>query len=127
VQTALLNLAINACDAMPDGGKLTFKTEAVDIAEGELRDTPTGKQLPVGRYLKVSVADTGQGISTGIISRIFEPFFTTKKVGKGTGLGLASVYGCVESHNGYVKVDSVVGEGAVFSLFFPLSSPLVIV
>ncbi|HTO94429.1 MAG TPA: PAS domain S-box protein, partial [Bacteroidota bacterium] len=120
---ALLNLCINARDAMMDlsdgraGGRLTIRTLVVDgdvLASREEAD-------PARRYVEISVADQGVGMSDATIQRIFEPFFTTKEFGKGTGLGLALVYGVVRTHGGFIDVDSRLGEGTVFRLYFPVT------
>jgi two-component system CheB/CheR fusion protein len=120
LQNAVLNLALNARDAMPDGGKLTFATDTAELDEEACR----ARSLAVapGRYLQVSVADTGVGIDGQIMERIFEPFFTTKERGRGTGMGLAAVYGTVKSHGGAVTVESQPGRGSTFVLHLPLSS-----
>ncbi|HTS00716.1 MAG TPA: PAS domain S-box protein, partial [Bacteroidota bacterium] len=121
---ALLNLCINARDAMmeasggrPKGGRLTIRTLVVDgdvLASREEAD-------PARRYVEISVADQGVGMSDATVQRIFEPFFTTKEFGKGTGLGLALVYGVVRTHGGFIDVDSRLGEGTVFRLYFPVT------
>jgi PAS domain S-box-containing protein len=118
LESALLNLAINARDAMPGGGRLcitldTKKVDSTTFAEALF-------EVKEGLYARISVTDTGTGMCKEIKDRIFEPFFTTKEVGKGTGLGLASVYGCVKQHNGYITVKSQVGEGTQFDLYFPI-------
>ncbi|MBN2209067.1 MAG: PAS domain S-box protein [Candidatus Coatesbacteria bacterium] len=117
IQQALMNLAVNARDAMPDGGELTFHSEVVDLNPGECDALPG---LSPGRYLVVEVVDTGIGIPDDVQSRVFEPFFTTKKQGEGIGMGLAMVYGIVSNHGGCVRIKSSPGEGATFRLFLPL-------
>jgi PAS domain S-box-containing protein len=112
VQTALLNLAINARDAMPSGGTLR-------IASGNLCVEDAEADLPAGEYATVVVQDTGTGMSEEVQARLFEPFFTTKEVGKGTGLGLAQVYGFVRQSGGTVRVHSVVGEGTTITILLP--------
>ena len=115
VQQVFLNLAINARDAMPDGGRLTFATGLSDLDEA-----PAGELgARAGRYVVVSVTDTGCGIPEGIIDRIFEPFFTTKDQGKGTGMGLAMVYGIVRNHGGAVRARRGPAAGTVFEVFLP--------
>jgi two-component system cell cycle sensor histidine kinase/response regulator CckA len=115
----IINLAVNARDAMPGGGTLTITTGA------ETFSTPTdigvAEQVPAGRYVRISVADTGKGIPPEHLGRIFEPFFSTKKEipGAGTGLGLATVYGVVRQTGGFVLVDSAVGKGAIFTIYLP--------
>ncbi len=117
IQQALLNLAVNACDAMPDGGRLLVTSEVVAIDYDFCR---THVDLTPGRYVKVTVSDTGIGIPKANLHRIFEPFFTTKGPGKGTGLGLAMVYGITKSHGGAITVRSEQGSGTRFGLYFPL-------
>ena len=112
LHNAVLNLALNARDAMPNGGTLCFSTEFMESCH----DLPS---LEEG-CLKIAVSDTGTGMTEETRKRIFEPFFTTKEIGKGTGLGLASVYGTVLSHKGTIKVDSVVGKGSTFTFFLPM-------
>jgi two-component system cell cycle sensor histidine kinase/response regulator CckA len=115
VEQVLLNLFVNASDAMPGGGKLFLKTDTVTHREIPRK----GYTIHPGPYVRLTVADTGVGIDKEIIDRIFDPFFTTKKMGRGTGLGLASAYGIVKSHNGYIDVVSEKGQGSTFSVYFP--------
>lgn len=121
VQSALLNLAVNARDALPDGGILKFETRDRLMFENETRIGPF--LLPPGAYIPLSVSDSGVGMSGETIERIFEPFFTTKKEGKGTGMGLAAVFGTMKSHGGAITVESCVGKGTAFQLLFPLAHP----
>jgi PAS domain S-box-containing protein len=116
LQMALLNLGINACDAMDGAGTLTFATRNVTV-DGEHE---AAHNLPAGPYVEISVRDTGCGMDEATRARIFEPFFTTKEVGRGTGLGLASVYGCVKYHGGAVLVDTAPSEGSTFRLLLPM-------
>jgi signal transduction histidine kinase len=119
LQNVVMNLAVNARDAMPEGGKLKIAT-----AEKELTAASAPLQvnnIAPGIFLEVSVADTGIGMDEETKQRIFEPFFTTKEPEKGTGLGLASVYGTVKNHNGIIEVDTVKGEGTTFTIYFPLA------
>jgi two-component system cell cycle sensor histidine kinase/response regulator CckA len=116
----LLNLAVNARDAMPKGGRLIIETSAVQFDEVMAAQT---SQARPGSYACVSVTDTGGGISPEILPRIFEPFFTTKDFGKGTGLGLATVFGIVQQHQGWINVYSEVGQGTTFRVYLPLTQP----
>lgn len=116
MEQVLINLAVNARDAMTGGGKLTIKTQTYENAKPE----KTGDdELPVGKWVRIDVADSGHGMPPEVMARIFEPFFTTKDVGQGTGLGLATVYGIVRQTGGYLHVDSSVGIGTTFSIFLP--------
>jgi PAS domain S-box-containing protein len=112
----LMNLIINARDAMPDGGTLTISAENLFIDQNYAR---MNFEATVGSYIVITVADTGTGIPPKILERIFEPFFTTKELGKGTGLGLSTVIGIIKSHGGFVKVDSAVGKGSQFQVYLP--------
>ncbi len=118
LQNSLLNLGVNARDAMPHGGFLTYTTSVKDMDVAANRSL--GISLAVGRYLEIAVSDTGIGMTKGLMDHIFEPFFTTKAVGKGTGLGLASVYGTVRSHQGELHVQSEPGVGSVFKMYLPI-------
>jgi PAS domain S-box-containing protein len=116
MEQVLLNLAVNARDAMPKGGRLTVRIFIVGLDETHVQHHPEAR---VGRFVCVSKTDTGCGIPPGNIQRIFEPFFTTKEVGKGTGLGLATVYGIVKQHRGWIEVESTVGKGTTFRIYIP--------
>jgi CheY-like chemotaxis protein len=116
LEGALLNLCLNARDAMPEGGRLEVSATNVSVDEALARANPG---VALGTYVRVSVADTGTGIAPEIADRIFDPFFTTKPLGKGTGLGLSMVAGIVKNHGGFVQVESEPGRGAGFRLFFP--------
>ncbi len=117
IEQVLLNLIVNAADAMPTGGDLFFKTE--NVTERDMRNKPYKPKQ--GAYVLITVRDTGLGMDQSTMERIFDPFFTTKGLSKGTGLGLASVYGIVKAHGGYIDVDSVKGQGSTFSIYLPAS------
>jgi signal transduction histidine kinase/ActR/RegA family two-component response regulator len=116
LEQVLINLTVNACDAMPEGGKLSIATRNIIVDEKFATQRPP---LKPGEYVLISVADTGSGMDAVTKSRIFEPFFTTKEQGKGTGLGLATVYGVVKQSGGYIWVESEPGKGARFEVFLP--------
>jgi PAS domain S-box-containing protein len=118
LEQVLLNLAVNSRDAMPKGGLLAIKIATVRVDASHAAEHP---EACIGDYACLSVTDTGCGIPPEIQRRIFEPFFTTKEVGKGTGLGLATVYGIVKQHKGWIEVESEVGRGTAFNVFLPLS------
>ena len=111
-----MNLAVNARDAMQDGGKLTIKTANSDLDDEVMR---RDSEATAGEYVTVTVSDTGTGIPDDVKAHIFDPFFTTKEVGKGTGLGLSTCYGIVEQNGGQIHVDSEPGEGATFKIYLP--------
>ncbi|MEN9308043.1 MAG: hypothetical protein RL173_1975 [Fibrobacterota bacterium] len=119
LQNALMNLGINASHAMPEGGRLSFTLENIELAQEYCQASPF--ELDAGTYLAISVRDTGTGMPPEVMSRIFEPFFTTKKEGEGTGLGLAAVYGSIQDHHGAITVYSDVGTGTIFQIFLPVS------
>ncbi len=116
LETAVLNLAINARDAMPNGGELKISTDNVHIGSGDL---PNAEDMVPGDYVVLKVADTGHGIPADIMAKVVQPFFTTKEVGKGSGLGLSMVYGFVKQSGGQVRIDSVEGHGTTIELYLP--------
>jgi signal transduction histidine kinase/ActR/RegA family two-component response regulator len=120
MEQVLLNLVVNARDAMPCGGQLLITTEGVSLGAAYARTNPEAR---AGEFVCLSVSDTGTGIAPEHLERVFEPFFTTKEPGKGTGLGLATVYGIVKQHQGWVEVSSRVGEGTTFKIFLPAIPP----
>jgi signal transduction histidine kinase/CheY-like chemotaxis protein len=119
IEQVLMNLAVNARDAMDKGGTLTISIRDVEIDDAYAQTHPDAH---AGSFTALCVADTGRGIEPETMTRIFEPFFTTKEVGKGTGLGLATVYGIVKQHEGWIEVISEPGKGATFTVFFPARS-----
>ena len=119
MEMVLLNLAVNARDAMPEGGRLSIRSESVEFKTGEIHGPA---KVNSGSFACVCVEDTGSGIAPEVLPHLFEPFFTTKEVGKGTGLGLASAYGIVKQHQGWIEVDSQPGCGARFKIFLPLQT-----
>jgi PAS domain S-box-containing protein len=121
LENAILNLVINARDAMPDGGRLTIRTEPVEI--GAVQSAQ--QSVPPGTYLKLSVGDTGVGMPAAVLGKAFEPFFTTKPIGQGTGLGLSMVYGFAGQSGGFATIDSRVGHGTTINLFLPGSDAVI--
>ena len=124
IEQVLLNLYVNAADAMPSGGDLYIQTENVQFDINHLNRFSF--KVKLGKYVKISVTDTGTGIDEETQQRIFEPFFTTKEIGQGTGLGLASAYGIIKNHDGFIDVSSEKGGGATFAIFLPASAKKVI-
>ncbi len=118
VEQIVMNLAVNSRDAMPKGGKFIITTSAAEIDAAYLRQHP---EAHVGSFVCLTVSDTGCGMERKVLQRIFEPFFTTKEVGKGTGLGLATVYGVVKQHHGWIEVQSEIGVGTTFKVFIPVA------
>ena len=118
-EQVVMNLVINARDAMPEGGRLSVRVEELDVDEAAAVTLTEGN---AGRYARLSVSDTGTGMSEQTRARLFEPFFTTKERGKGTGLGLSIVYGIVKQSGGYISVSSELGRGATFYIFLPVAA-----
>jgi PAS domain S-box-containing protein len=117
LEQVVMNLSLNAKDAMPEGGRLVFKTANMVLDD---KYAKTHLELVPGEYVLLSISDTGYGMDKETLEHIFEPFFTTKETGKGTGLGLAMVYGIVKNHGGYIMCDSKPGEGTIFKIYFPV-------
>jgi PAS domain S-box-containing protein len=119
VEQVIMNLSVNARDAMSEGGKITIKTENVYLSESEIKLIPESRS---GQFIRCSIEDSGYGISPDVIQNIFDPFFSTKEAGKGTGLGLSVVYGIVKKHNGWINAYSEVGTGTIFKIYLPATS-----
>jgi CheY-like chemotaxis protein len=117
IEQVLLNLFVNAWQAMPEGGELYLETSIADLDETVCKP----HQVQPGSYVKISVTDTGTGMDEAIRQQIFDPFFTTKEKGRGTGLGLASAYGVIKNHGGIITVASVVNQGTTFDIYLPVS------
>ena len=117
MEQVVMNLVVNARDAMPEGGKISIATNVADFSDAQVL---SGSKRSAGRFVVLTVTDSGQGMDAEILQRIFEPFFTTKEAGKGTGLGLATVHGIVAQHKGWVEVDSEVGVGTTFRIYLPV-------
>jgi two-component system, cell cycle sensor histidine kinase and response regulator CckA len=117
LEQVIMNLVVNARDAMPLGGTIGIETEALHLRDELHRDRAV---VPAGDYAVIRVRDTGCGIASDRLSKIFEPFYTTKRIGEGTGLGLSTAYGIVKQSGGYIFVDSTEGEGTIFHLYFPI-------
>ncbi|MFT3869643.1 MAG: response regulator [Nibricoccus sp.] len=120
MEQVVVNLCINARDAMPKGGRLSLTASEIEIAPGGVAARP---EAAPGRYACLKVEDTGCGMPPHILTRIFEPFFTTKEIGRGSGLGLSTAYGIIQQHGGWIDVESVVGQGSTFAIFVPTTTP----
>lgn len=120
LEQVIINLGVNARDAMPNGGKISISTQAVVASDVRALKSEI---LPIGDYTALIFSDSGTGIPANVLGKIFEPFFTTKAVGKGTGLGLSTVYGIIKQSGGYIFADSKLGEGTTFSIYFPVHRP----
>jgi CheY-like chemotaxis protein len=119
IEQAVVSLAVNARESMPRGGQFSISTSSAHLTPNDLRQKPEGQ---AGRFTCITVADTGCGFEPGTLKRIFEPFFSPKGRGKGSGLGLATVYGIVKQHNGWIDVSSQVGQGTIFKIFLPIET-----
>ncbi|HEX2677461.1 MAG TPA: ATP-binding protein, partial [Polyangiales bacterium] len=122
IEQVILNLCVNARDAMPEGGTLLISTACMHIDGAQHRDAADTTPVPSGCYVRLSVCDTGTGMDEATRQRIFEPFFTTKGLGKGTGLGLSTCYGIVKQSGGFIEVDSTPGRGTAFYVYLPCST-----
>jgi CheY-like chemotaxis protein len=119
IEQVLLNLVVNARDAMPKGGDIFVSTEVATVDRAHLRRSSEAR---LGKFAHLQVRDTGEGMDESVLRQIFEPFFTTKEIGKGTGMGLATVHGIVKQHDGWIEVISAPGAGTTFSVYFPLTA-----
>ena len=120
LEQTIINLAVNARDAMPKVGEFFIGSTATEVTPSHAQQNPEAR---VGRFVCLTVADTGVGMDAQVLGRIFEPFFTTKEVGKGTGLGLSIAYGIIKDHQGTISVENRPGEGACFRIQLPLAQP----
>jgi CheY-like chemotaxis protein len=123
IEQVLMNLSVNARDAMPRGGTLSISVEALSIDSAYVEMHPESR---TGSFVRLRVCDTGTGMDAATLCRIFEPFFTTKEIGKGTGLGLATIYGIVKQHDGWLEVNSEPGKGSTFDVFLPATEERIV-
>jgi nitrogen-specific signal transduction histidine kinase len=121
IEQVIMNLAVNARDAMPEGGKLIIETSESALTADDVKDI---KNMEPGPYLLLTVKDNGKGMNQEIMEKIFEPFFTTKEVGEGTGLGMSTVFGIIKQHQGHIKIDSEPNKGTTFQIFLPITSDI---
>jgi two-component system cell cycle sensor histidine kinase/response regulator CckA len=121
LEQILMNLLVNARDAMPDGGTIGIETAPATVTEETFRDDVTGIAVAPGDYMRWTVTDQGQGMTPEILAHVFEPFFTTKQAGSGTGLGLSTVYGIVKQSQGHIWIDSTPGGGTAVHVYLPVS------
>ncbi|HEX4644361.1 MAG TPA: ATP-binding protein, partial [Verrucomicrobiae bacterium] len=125
IHQVLLNLCINARDAMPKGGRLSLSAQNIQVDDRHVQTAQTNEQIRLGAYVLIQVKDAGEGIPPGNLEKIFDPFFTTKELGKGTGLGLSTVLGIVKSHQGFVTVESELNRGSTFKVWLPAATEVV--
>ena len=121
LEQALLTLALNARDAMPEGGRLTIQTHAGAVPSARIRELHAGAAPAAAEYVSLTLSDTGRGMAAEIVERLFEPFYTTKPIGEGAGLALAAAYGAIRQNDGYISVASEPGRGSTFRIDLPVA------